>query len=196
MFRSIVLRSTSLHNPTPLVEGALQLYKLYLAHLNAASDNNTKACNAIEDEYLKEVEAFRPFFTMSASLEVAQQYSKQIYRTLKYFGLHDDPLIRQFDQLLSRVSMREAAQRTQSIFKGVAPSKSISASQTLSNVLTSLDEREETTLPSELPNPPKIDQSTPPRPGAVRVPLRYRGHWVLQEPEIIITKSERREDPW
>ncbi|CCW61729.1 unnamed protein product [Phytomonas sp. EM1] len=196
MLRSIIKCSRSLHNSTPLVEGALQLYKLYLAHRNAASDKNTEACQAIEDEFLKEVETLRPFFTMSASLEVAQQYSKQTYRSLKYFGLHDDPLTRQLDQLLGREAMRKTARGAQSIFKGVTPSKSMSGSQNLSRVLTSLYERAETTLPSELPNPPKIDETIPRRPGAVRVPLRHRGHWVLQEPEIAITKNERREDPW
>ncbi|KPI88719.1 hypothetical protein ABL78_2179 [Leptomonas seymouri] len=187
--------SISLHNSTPFVDGALQLMKLHLAHRNARADKNKEACEAIEQEFLREVESFRPCFTMSASLEVAQQYSKKLYSALKYFGMDDDPLIRQLDLLLGRRGMRDCRGREQqrSFFKGAGGT---SAGQVSPNPLTTLEELVETTLPTELPHAPKVDLTAPRRPGAVKIQHRHRGHWVLQEPDIAITRSERKEDPW
>jgi hypothetical protein len=188
--------SNALHNSTPFVDGALQLMKLHLAHRNARQDHNKEACRAIEQEFLREVEVFRPCFTMSASLEVAQQYSKKLYSALRYFGMDDDPLIRQLDLLLGRKEMQDGrrGQQQRSFFKG-AHSAAVGG-QPATNPLTTLAELVETTLPTELPNAPKVDMVAPRRPGAVQIQHRYRGHWVLQEPDIAITRKERREDPW
>lgn len=183
------LLSTALHTTTPFVDAALQLCKLQLAHKNAVVDRNTGAARAIEGEFLREIEAFRPAFTMYASLQVAQQYAKRLHSALRYFGMADDPLMGQLDLLMGRVGMQQASHRSQGMFKGVRPSGAPPTAMCL-------EEREETTLPGELPNPPQVDHAAPRRPGAIRVPLRYRGHWVLQEPEIAITRAERREDPW
>lgn len=194
--------SNALHNSTPFVDGALQLMKLHLAHRNAREDQNAEACQAIEQEFLREVEVFRPCFTMSASLEVAQQYSKKLYSALKYFGMEDDPLIRQLDLLLGKRAMQESRNRHQQqqqpgFFRGVgARAPGGSGGQSAADPFTTLAERVETTLPAELPHAPKVDAATPLRPGAVRLRHRHRGHWVLQEPDIAITRNERREDPW
>ncbi|KPA83050.1 putative mitochondrial hypothetical protein [Leptomonas pyrrhocoris] len=187
--------STALHNSTPFVDGALQLVKLHLAHRNAREDNNKEACQAIEREFLREVEVFRPCFTMSASLEVAQQYSKKLYSALKYFGMDDDPLIRQLDSLLGRREMQDGRRRQQqrSFFKAAGGA---SLGQSSAGSLSTLAELVETTLPTELPHAPRVDLTSPRRPGAVQIQHRYRGHWVLQEPDIAITRDERKEDPW
>ncbi|KAL7696830.1 hypothetical protein N2W54_000886 [Lotmaria passim] len=195
---SLVWCSNTLHNSTPFVDGALQLMKLHLAHRNAREDKNKDACLAIEQEFLREVEVFRPCFTMSASLEVAQQYSKKLYSALRYFGMDDDPLIRQLDLLLGRKEMQDGRRRQQQqrgFFKG-ASCTSAAAGQASASPLSTLAELVETTLPTELPHAPKVDMTAPRRPGAVQIQHRYRGHWVLQEPDIAITRSERKEDPW
>lgn len=190
--------SNALHNSTPFVDGALQLMKLHLAHRNAREDHNKEACQAIEQEFMREVETFRPCFTMSASLEVAQQYSKKLYSALKYFKMDDDPLIRQLDLLLGRKEMQDGRRRSQqrSFFKGAQSSVGGQAATTTTNPLSTLAELVETTLPTELPNAPQVDLTAPRRPGAVQIQHRHRGHWVLQEPDIAITRKERREDPW
>lgn len=201
MQRTIALFSSTLHNSTPFVEAALQLFKLQLAHRNATADKNREACRAIEGEFMREVEAFRPCFTMAASLEVAQTYSKRLYGALRYFGMEDDPLVRQLDLLMGRAGMREGAAdaRAQGVFKGAANTAGATALQ--SSVAAQrrramMQESQESTLPSELPNPPRIDPGERKRDGAIELPLSFRGHWVLQEPEIAITRKERREDPW
>lgn len=203
---SVCLWSTALRNSSPFRDGALQLLKLQLAHQNAAADGNKKACQLIESEFLREVEVFRPCFTMSASLEVAQQYSKQLFRALHYFHLKEDPLTRQIDLILGKQGMRENQRRGsvhgQGLFKTHRRCNGTSGAQRGAPVDTLpledrlLMERQETILPTELPNPPRIDPNEKRRDGALRIRHRHRGHWVLQEPEIAITRSERREDPW
>ncbi|AIO00301.1 hypothetical protein LPMP_300660 [Leishmania panamensis] len=189
--------SNALHNSTPFVDGALQLMKLHLAHRNAVADKNKAACHAIEQEFFREVEVFRPCFTMAASLEVAQQYSKKLYAALKYFRMDDDPLIRQLDLLLGRKGMRDGRHRDQrGFFKGAHTSYASAFGKVAESAHNNLEEHVETTLPTELPHAPKVDLTAPRRPGALWINQRYRGHWVLQEPDIAITRSERREDPW
>ncbi|KAG8344048.1 hypothetical protein ERJ75_001239700 [Trypanosoma vivax] len=182
------LRSNSLHNPGPFLDGALQLIKLQLAHKNASIDNNEKACSAIESEFLRELEIFRPCFTLASSLSVAQLYTKKLHRAMSYFQLHDDPLMRQLDLLIGKQSMRQVANHQMGVFK--APTHSCT---TFHNML---EEREVTVLPTELPNPPKPDPRIPFREHALKMPERHRGHWVLRDPEIAITREERRTDPW
>ncbi|KAG5473056.1 hypothetical protein CUR178_02972 [Leishmania enriettii] len=189
--------SNALHNSTPFVDGALQLMKLHLAHRNAATDKNNVACHAIEQEFFREVEVFRPCFTMSASLEVAQQYSRRLYAALKYFRMDDDPLIRQLDLLLGRKGMQDGRRGDQrGFFKGARTSNTNVFGKGGEYAHNTLVESAETTLPTELPHPPKVDLTATRRLGALRINQRYRGHWVLQEPDIAITRSERREDPW
>ncbi|CAJ1990848.1 mt-SAF28 [Leishmania donovani] len=193
----IVWCSNALHNSTPFVDGALQLMKLHLAHRNATADKNKVACHAIEQEFFREVEVFRPCFTMSASLEVAQQYSRRLYAALKYFRMDDDPLIRQLDLLLGRRAMQDGRHEGQrGFFKGARTSNTSAFGKGGEITHETLAEHAETTLPTELPHAPKVDLTAPRRPGALRINQRYRGHWVLQEPDIAITRSERREDPW
>ncbi|EPY42425.1 hypothetical protein AGDE_01498 [Angomonas deanei] len=148
-----ILRSKALHTSTPFVEGALQLVKLQLAHKNASQDGNKKACTAIEKEFYREVEAFRPCFTLSASLEVAQKYSKHIYSALCYFGMRDDPLIRQIDPLVGKAKMR-TARASKGMFKGVSGpiSKAFTEKQ---DDFSLFEEPEVTVFPDELPNPHK-----------------------------------------
>ncbi|RNF16675.1 uncharacterized protein Tco025E_05146 [Trypanosoma conorhini] len=183
-----LLRSNALHNPGPFLDGALQLIKLHLAHKNATADGNATACRAIESEFLREVEVFRPCFTMSSSLTVAKLYTKKLHGALSYFRLHDDPLMRQLDLILGKQSMRHSASGHSGLFKASVAAQS--------GAVSPLEEREETVLPAELPHPPKPDPAATPREGALKLPLRHRGHWVLRDPEIAITRAERRSDPW
>ncbi|KAH9579910.1 hypothetical protein LSM04_004161 [Trypanosoma melophagium] len=182
------LKSNALHNPSPFVDGALQLIKLHLAHKNAAMESDTKACHAIETEFLREVEAFRPSFTMSSSLSVAKLYTKKLHGALSYFRLYDDPLMRQLDLIIGKQSMRQSTNRHTGVFKTPV--------STQMHLLSSLEEREETVLPTELPHPPKPDPFEPLREGALKMPARHRGHWVLRDPGIAITREERKSDPW
>lgn len=185
---SSLLCSSALHNPGPFLDGALQLIKLHLAHKNAVADGSATACRAIESEFMREVEAFRPCFTLSSSLTVAKLYTKRLHSALLYFRLHDDPLVRQLDLIIGKQSMRNATNSHAGIFKAPVAAPL--------NTFFSLEEREETVLPSELPHPPKPDSFAPLREGAVKLPMRHRGHWVLRDPEIAITRAERRTDPW
>lgn len=244
-----------------------------------AIEGKKNACLVLENEFFREVEAFRPVFTMSASLEVSKEYSQCIYRALCYFGLQDDPLMRQMAGVVSRSMLRRragdaleesfatvmppavaspfldtshsptrstSAIRSSGSSHGVsapfprensarrAPSSTLqrrngreeegavsltSSSSSFSSTLSpppmpasSLpsffstfrdgEERVVTTLPTELPNPPQVfatatlEYAQRRRPGGLRIPAAHRGHWVLQEPEIAITREERKEDPW
>ncbi|RNF05253.1 hypothetical protein TraAM80_04664 [Trypanosoma rangeli] len=183
-----LLRSIALHNPGPFLDGALQLIKLRLAHKNAAADGNATACRVIESEFMRELEMFRPCFTMSSSLTVAKLYTKKLHSALSYFRLHDDPLMRQLDLILGKQSMRHTSNGYNGVFKTSVVVHPVASSF--------LGEREETVLPTELPHPPKPDPAIPPREGSLKLPLRHRGHWVLRDPEIAITRAERRTDPW
>lgn len=173
------------------------------------------ACLLLEKEFFREVEAFRPVFTMSASLAVSKEYTQYIYRALSYFGLSHDPLMRQISTIVSRSALRQRG-ASGGPMEAAAGGGAISTPSSSSSTSTSLPgsffpafRREEgivTTLPTELPNPPQVGEPSSGkesvacrqrrRPGALRIPLGYRGHWVLQEPEIAITREERKEDPW
>lgn len=242
-----------------------------------AIEAKKSACLVLENEFFREVEAFRPVFTMSASLEVSKEYSQFVYRALCYFGLKDDPLMRQMAGVVSRSMLRRRAgeavvgsfatmmppssssslhtshsltrstslvssssgshgapsplphedsgrrepcstpQRrkrreeeggistTSSSFSSSSSSPSPIAASSSPSFFSTFRNGEEgivSTLPTELPNPPQVfttatlEYTQRRRPGGLRIPAAHRGHWVLQEPEIAITREERKEDPW
>lgn len=199
------------------------LHSLGSADPTSAIAKQEALCVALERQFFREVEAFRPVFTMSASLELSQQYTRYIYQALRYFGCDDDPLLRQVATLVGRAAMRQqeigggggsahpvlAASGGSGIQEAggfsfvprsssTSPSASSSSSAPTAHYNEALEERVGTTLPTELPHPPQVDRhdSRRRRPGALRMPAAFRGHWVLQEPEIAITREERKEDPW
>eukprot|EP00796_Vickermania_ingenoplastis_P011705 gene11705-8053_t len=173
----------------------------------AAVQQQEELCLALEREFLREVESLRPVFTMSAGLEVSRTYTTHIYNAMRYFGCHDDPLVRQLSTLVGREAMRRAttvreektSTRRPPLGSGSElPPFSVPSPSSPAVGWSTLEENVVTTLPTELPHPPQVDivDDSRRRRGALRIPARFRGHWVLQEPEIAITKQERSEDPW
>lgn len=214
-------------------------------------------CLALEREFFREVESLRPVLTISASLEASKEYTQYIYHALRYFGLHDDPLMRQLTGLVSRAGLRRrvggvlleergegsfssristssSASSSCSSFSGLSSNTKSTPSfpRTVKGIESRGREKSEefsslsspsssfcspfrngeegtvTVFPTELPNPPQVGEVGDGRsgnaleyikrrrPGALQIPAAHRGHWVLQEPEILITREERREDPW
>lgn len=204
-------------------------------------------CLTIERQFYREVEAFRPIWSMqTAGLGVSLTYSQMVYRAMCYFGCQDDPLMRQLAPLLGRHQMRnvsegerddtmaaeveasdegEAARESSTAFHDDGPPPAAAASNVRSsNKFTSFRSRAnrkgwhgaspswrpsphtevvETVLPEELPTPPQVRGS--PSSGGdanwqqrrpVKIPVAFRGHWVLQDPAIALTREERKEDPW
>lgn len=170
-------------------------------------------CVSLEREFLREVETFRPIFTASAML-VSREYSQYVYRAMRYFGCSDDPLMRQLSTLLGRSQLKERQQQERGgggVESWLLTKRKTKGGECMPGVTDPLEERVVTVLPTELPHPPQVSSehghtttnssssssfSARRRPGALRFPAAYRGHWVLQEPEIAITREERREDPW
>lgn len=209
--RSACKRSIALHvHHTPFVEGALQLHKIHLAHRQASEDlhfamkggesnqveGRKTLCRTLEREFIREVEGFRPVFTMTAGLEVASQYSHHIFHAMRYFGCEDDPLVRQLSAIVGRAALKRDARAR--VEHGTPGKKEMNGFGLRPGRGPIDEEPIGTTLPSELPHPPQIkpEEQYRRRPGALRLPVAHRGHWVLQEPEIAITREERKEDPW
>ena len=60
-----------------------------------------------------------------------------------------------------------------------------------------LGSAEPTLSPQEMPAPPDhAEMGLRLGHDKLKIQDKFRGHWVLRDPEIAITREERREDPW
>jgi hypothetical protein len=196
MFRlSLLSRSTSLHDPnSPFVQASLQLMKLHLAHKNLVEKGDragaSKEARVLEHEFKRGLDTFRAIFTLSQQTSAAKLYSGRIVNAMRHFGLEDDPLSRQIQRTMGRDAMRrQPSSATRNLFfKGVVANPQ--------NARPSLfGPRGESNYPSELVGIAKTKEEDLPA-NAVKIPERHRGHWVLRDPDIAITRHGRRYDAW
>eukprot|EP00758_Cryptobia_borreli_P003440 Tbor_TRINITY_DN3744_c0_g1::TRINITY_DN3744_c0_g1_i2::g.2507::m.2507 len=215
MLRSFpVCLSSAFHQPRQFTHTSLQLIKYHLAHKNAMQERNIEIAKEIEDAYHEELHKFRPLFSLTnTELPSAKPYHTRVFRSLRYFGLHEDPLTVRLEALLGKRSMRRESKL--SVFKtgdrdiakvikegmGNKPSASPSI-EALTRDDLRLNRMRDISLEftvDERPVPAageKALQHVSKERNALRRPDRYRGHWVLRDEEIAITREGRKEDPW
>lgn len=194
MFRlSLLSRSTSLHDPTsPFVQASLQLMKLQLTHKNIVAKGDrggsSKEARAVEHEFKRDLDTFRAVCTLSEQTSAAKMYAGRIVSAMRHFGMEDDPLVRQLERVMGREALRKQPMSSRNLFfKGVvaAPKSTLQVDVTIP----------QSSLPSELVGVGRTPEEDLPA-NAVKVPIKHRGHWVLRDPEIALTRDGRRYDAW
>jgi hypothetical protein len=183
------LLSLAFERKTPFVLGVLELVKLHALHKNALEDDPRglrPETKALHDMFLNTIEEVRPLYTVSAGLDAGRKTTETLYRAMCHFGLRDDPLSRHLELTLGKKAMKSRT-ACKSFFKTPMPSTD------LFRVIS--QEADESILPGEYPNAPAVDHEALPR-QCSKIPPRFRGHWVLRDPEIALTKQGRAEDPW
>lgn len=191
---SLMCFSNSLHSNTPFIHASLQLMKLHLLHKNALEEDkfgSSSSARDIEHTFRRELDTYRAVFTLSAHLESAKLYSNRILSAMRHFGMADDPLVRQIEKMMGKHSLHVNRRTRDLRFKGVTtrPSKLDAATASAASYL----------LPAELPNMAPVESSTKSGAGdkkIVQVPTKHRGHWVLRDPDIAMSKQDRRYDAW
>ncbi len=183
------LLSLAFDRKTPFVLAVLELVKLQALHKNALEDDpegQQKDTRAIQDLFLNSLENVRPLYTVSAGLEAGRKTTETLYRVMCHFGLRNDPLSRQLELVLGKKAMKSKT-ASKSFYKTPMPPTD------LFRVIS--QEANSSVFASELPAIPEVDHETLPR-HCSKIPPRFRGHWVLRDPEIALTKEGRKEDPW
>lgn len=255
MLRLSVLRwsTDALHRPTLFVQGVTSLLQLQKAHRELPSDAVDQR-DDVTQRFCRELEAFRPAFTMSSTFETSSLYTESLLRMLRYFGLSQDPMARSLELSLGRKALQQrrpptdmvdrsdvtingARQRgshhhhSTEIGKGRGKDNKQHHRKSLANrrgkhtrtvgaPLVSAPKEEERTAWSKMPvverlamirpdnltgayfgelSPtelPGMERAGERLAGKVNLHEKYRGHWVLREPEIAMDKETRRSDPW
>lgn len=193
------LLSSALQPNNAFVKSALELVKLHYAHRNAIEDKDLKVAAKIEDAFIEELYEFRPLFSIAESVKVGRPYSQKIYGAMRYFGLGDDPLARQLESILGRAQRKKGSKIA--VFRGLSSSPSAGGAVGADE---QLDARRETIIeerPEERPLPPEhvysaLGGANGGKPRRGLYPDQHRGHWVLQDEELIIKREDRAVDPW
>lgn len=191
--RCALSRSTSLHDPTsPFVQASLELMKVHLMHKNITAKGDregaSKEARALEHDFRRSLDNFRAIFSLSEQTSAAKLYSGRIVSAMRHFGMEDDPLVRQIERTMGRHALRQPPKSTRNLFfKGVGMQQNTPAS--IHNTVS------QSSYPSELAGARPTYASELPR-EAVKVPDKHRGHWVLRDPDIALTREGRRYDAW
>lgn len=184
--------SSGLSSSTPFAISAIQLGKIYLQHKNALADDDPEGegreARGLEDDFKRELNKFRPLFSPINVMETDKEHRLRLFNALRHFKLLDDPLSQQLAQILGRKIMRMKV--TTSHFRGVVPTGIDFVGGTRKGSVFHF-------TPEEMPLPPEHVFSPTVLPKNA-LPLReeHRGHWILRDPDIAISRRERREDPW
>jgi hypothetical protein len=180
--------SRSLHSNSLVAHASLELMKLHLRHAEAIRKSPkgvpSNESREIEIAFLNQLDEVRALFRMGDCLEVAKMYSQRIIAALRHFRLGDDPLMTQLEMILGKHRLHS---RRANVFK-------VASTASYPPNVNDLQEKTVFNFPSELPNPPRRSEELPRE--ALRLPDSHRGHWVLRDPEIALSRQQRREDPW
>lgn len=183
VFMSTALRSTA----TPFANLALEMAKLRLEHKNLLEDDpfgKLDAAKKLQADFAAALERMRPLYTSAAALEVGRYYSHQLFMAMRHFGYQDDPLMRQLEVQVGKLSLKR--QHNSMMSTAVSPGARMAlAAQSASPT---------SYAPNEWPQPREDFSQV--NSEQMRVLDKYRGHWILQDPDIAITKRDRRIDPW
>ena len=171
-------------------KAALEVINLHQSHRQLVEDAGSETKDALEvrDLFGRALERVRPLYSVDAGLASNKFYSIKLYRALRHFGATTDPLFESLDRQLS-YDARKLRPKVQRLKLQGLPVRSHADLQLLGG--------EHDMRPQELPVPPDhADMSLQLPKDRPRFHHKYRGHWVLRDPEIAITKEERKEDPW
>lgn len=162
---------------------------------NPVSSSKALTSTQIETLFHREVDSFKALLMQSSAAEIGRIQSQRIVASMDYFGLSDDSAVHQLTRLLSTQAMRSDDRRTRNAqFKGNVPPR-----QSLQDQVRKVSQRQiaPSDLPSEFPMTPPVDQlSAYSQRKVVRVRDAHRGHWILRDPDIAMSKRERRVDAW
>ena len=192
MFRhSLLVSSSALNIPPAFTTSALQLLKIQLTHKNAVKEKEMDIARDLEEQFHDELHSFRPVFTQAGMSPAVRGYNPRLLRAMRYFGLVDDPITTQLERLVGKQSA--ARQPDTQMFKtGGRATKQVH----WSTLINSSREEQPFELPTELPFPASRETPVFQDRKTVKVHDEDRGHWVLREEGIAISKDERRRDPW
>lgn len=188
---SSVLHSKTFQEGTPFINASLQIMKLHLQHKNILESDKRAAfspeAKAIEAKFRRDLDEYRAMYTLSSQMEVAKLYSNKVLLALRHFGLRDDPLVRQIEKIQGKRQLERGRGRNL-LFKGVQHSD-------VPNDLAMDNSQSDFDFPSELPATRKYSNSDLPK-SMAKVAPKHRGHWVLRDPDIVLSKHERKYDAW
>jgi hypothetical protein len=167
--------------------------KLHLTHKNMMDKGDhggtSKEARAVEHQFRRDLDEFRAMCSLSAQTAAAKLYSGRIVTAMRHFGMEDDPLVRQMERIMGRHALRRPSTcRRNLFFKGVDARPDAMSETKSASVI-------ESALPTELVGISATPESELPR-EVVRVPPKHRGHWVLRDPDLALTREGRRYDAW
>ncbi len=167
---------------------SLKLVDLHMKHLEAKQMGATQAVK-IEEDFEQEWEKFQAIFSTKTMMEVDSFYGVKLWRAVQYFGVpEDDPVRKQLALALGNtISKRAPNLKTDAGVVGFTGESTSSSSSSGSVVAFT---------PGEFPAPPANVLDRKLSSEHVQMRGRYRPHWVLQEPEIALTKEDLKFDPW
>jgi hypothetical protein len=184
----VTLRSLAMNRTTPFTAAALRALQMTQQHRELMKDARSEAAaQQLREDFARHVEDLRPLFRVSESMQAGKFYSGKLFTSLEYFGMTDDPLYRQLQSQLGMLAKRHRP-KASALHRHLATSGASPSSGLSPRVETSPEE-----LPTELPQQPENGDIPA---TSLKFRNQFRGHWVLQDPEIAISKRERREDPW
>jgi hypothetical protein len=188
---SRLVSSTALNVPPAFTNGVLQLMKLHQTHKHAVKENETEIAKDLEEKFQDELHNFRPLFSQVFMLPSVREYNPKLLSTMRYFGLLDDPVTLQLERLVGK--QQASRQPDTQLFK--SGGREIQRKHWASVVNTTKEE-EPFSLPSERPFPRNLEPPVQTKKTAVKLHDSDRGHWVLREEGIAISKEDRRRDPY
>lgn len=183
-----------MNRATPFATASLEVIALQQKHVDVRRTASEAELRQLENAFEEGVRRLRPLYTATATLEVARFYTTRLHSALLYFGMHDDPLTRQLEVVSGDLKRyREAALKQQ----GATGADVASRREAFDSVrVDRLVDANSALTADELPAP-DIDRLIQDLGGdAAKIPSKHRGHWILQDPEIAITKKGRKMDPW
>lgn len=182
---STSLRSTS----TPFAAVALEMTRLKIEHANILEDDpqgRTDTARKLQREFAGAVERMRPLFSVATSMEVSRFYSHQMFAAMRHFGYTEDPMTRQLAVQIGKLSLRRQHEATVATLPAASAESGLNRHNQTSSPTTPNQ--------NEIPAP---REDFPPVSGPqLKVQDKYRGHWILRDPEIAITRKDRHIDPW
>lgn len=181
--------STALVSSTPFLDAAMEATVIYLEHLNALANGNHEEAQVVAHKFDQHLNVLRPLFCLQSQLEVGHFYSHKLWVALKHFHCEKEPMYASLEAFLGRRALRDRPRtlgyKTESQHHPQhAPNRRLRENAISFNL-------------KEFPCPRECQYTAQQlHPFAVRHHDKFRGHWILRDPEICLTKKERSEDPW
>ena len=178
-------------------QSLISLQQLHARESEGTVQDNSQplSIGQIENLFHREVDLFKALLMQSSAAEIGRIQSAKVIKSLQYFGLRDDSAVHHLNRLLGNQAMKSGASRPRNVqFKGNVPPR-----KNLEEHVRRISQRQiaPSDLPSELPMTPQVDQlNAYSQRKVVRVRDSHRGHWVLRDPDIAMSKRERRVDAW